>query len=133
MTLFWIYFSFVYGSTGVRTQSFMLGMQAYSQHFSFVLIILSGRVLHISSDYIPPPYSLPNTWDHKCLPPHLAYWLKRGLYNFFHELAFTPIVLISTSWVAGIILVSHCTWIFYLIYMLCLYIISLFRKILSFQ
>jgi hypothetical protein len=48
---------------------------------SFLLLgYFSDRISHflpyLASDHNPPTYSLASSWDHSCVPPPLAYWLK---------------------------------------------------------
>jgi hypothetical protein len=43
----------------------------------------SGRVLHSPPSHLDPPtYRLLHSWDHRCMPHCLAFWLIRGLTNF---------------------------------------------------
>jgi hypothetical protein len=63
--------------------------------------------LGLASDH-NPTYGLPHTQDHKCVLSHLVYWLRWGTANFLPVLTSTSILLISTSWVAGIRDIGHC-------------------------
>jgi hypothetical protein len=53
----------------------------------FALVIFSGRVfsfcLGLTSNRHPPTYSLLNSWNYKCKPPHTACLLRWGLTGFF--------------------------------------------------
>jgi hypothetical protein len=49
--------------------------------FCFVIFQVGSH-----SDYDPLTYCLPHNWDHRCVPPQPAYWLRRGLNNFLSGL-----------------------------------------------
>jgi hypothetical protein len=41
------------------------------------------------------------SWDDRCMPPCLAYWLRWGLSDFSPRLPWTAVLQISVSWGAG--------------------------------
>jgi hypothetical protein len=81
----------------------------------FAFIYFSGRIsyfyhgpaLHCNTS----AWGFPHSWDHRCVPPHLAYWLKWwGLSNFCLGWPWLMILLICASQAAENTQVSHDTW-----------------------
>jgi hypothetical protein len=66
---------------GVEIDQSTLPLEPHpSASFPFVLFRIGSRAF--ASDHDLPTYHLHCTWDHKCIPPFIANWLRWGLTNF---------------------------------------------------